>query len=391
MSTLSTEQIERLAEKMLLGTITPEEQALLDEWARRAPGDQLYWASGDADEAALKSRLLARIRETAGLDPETYEERETPVRRMPPVRRIRWTAAAVVLLLLTGGGYLFLHHPAGTPANAATTPKSTGAPGHDAAILTLSGGRQVLLDSTRQDTVLIEGNAIVAGAKGRLAYDPGSSSGREMVFNTLSTVRGGQYQLTLPDGTKTWLNASSSITYPTAFTGTNRPVTITGEVYFEVAASPHQPFIVKAGSTDITVLGTHFDVMAYGDESHLRTTLVEGAVQVHQEDQTTLLHPGEQARVNAETHHIGVKKVDTDDAIAWVFGKLSLESDDIGSLMRQISRWYDVDVRFEGELPNTRLFGTINRNVNLSDMLTALGSFGIKARLTGNTIVVSAR
>jgi transmembrane sensor len=400
MPPISTEQIERLAEKMMLGTITPEEQAMLDEWARQVPGDQLYWASGDANEAGLKSRLLARIRETAGLE-EGHEEMETTVRRMPLVKRVRWSAAAVVLLLLAGGSYLFLHRPSGVPSMASTAAasKSVGAPGHDAAILTLSGGRQILLDSTMQDTILTEGNDIIAGTKGRLAYNPGSlredqgssAAGGETIYNTLSTARGGQYQLTLPDGTKAWLNASSSIRYPTAFTGTSRPVTITGEVYFEVAINPHRPFVVTAGATDITVLGTHFDVMAYSDESHLRTTLVEGAVRVQQGDQTTLLHPGEQARINAETHRITVKKVETGDAIAWVNGRLSLESDDIGTLMRQISRWYNVDVRYEGTPPNARLFGTINRNVNLSDILTALGNYGIKARLSGTTIVISAQ
>ena len=385
----------------MLGTITPEEQAVLDEWARQTPGDQLYWASGDANESALKSRLLARIRETAGLG-EGHEEMGTPVRRMPLVKRIRWTAAAAVLLLLAGGSYLILHRPSGRPSIASTAAglKSAGAPGHDAAILTLSGGRQVLLDSTLQDTILTEGNDIIASANGRLAYNPGSPSregegssaaGGEIIYNTLSTARGGQYQLTLPDGTKAWLNAASSIRYPTAFTGASRAVTITGEVYFEVAGSPHHPFIVTAGSTDITVLGTHFDIMAYHDESQLRTTLVEGAVRVRQGDQTTLLHPGEQARVNTETHHIAVKKVDTNEAIAWVRGQLSLESDDIGALMRQISRWYNVDLRYEGTPPNARLFGTINRNINLPDVLTALDGYGIHTRLNGNTVVVSAK
>ncbi len=404
MPPISTEQIERLAEKMMLGTITPGEQDVLDEWARQAPGDQLYWASGDADETALKSRLLARIRETAGLgeSPEEKgpEQMGTPVRRMPLTKPFRRAAAAVVLLVLTGGSYLFLHHAAGVASIAATatTTKSAGAPGHDAAMLTLSGGRQIILDSTLQDTILTEGNDIIASAKGRLAYNPGSSSREggsdasgETIYNTLSTARGGQYQLTLPDGTKAWLNASSSIRYPTAFTGGSRPVTITGEVYFEVAASPHRPFIVAAGSTEITVLGTHFDVMAYPDESQLRTTLVEGSVRLHEGDLTTLLHPGEQARVSAGTHRIAVKKVETGDAIAWVNGRLSLESDDIGTLMRQISRWYNVDLRYEGTPPNARLFGTINRNVNLSDVLTALGSYGIKARLSGTTIVISAQ
>jgi len=400
MPPIPTEQIERLAEKMMLGTITPEEQTVLDEWARQTPGDQLFWASGDADEDALKNRLLTRIRETAGL--EAQEEMETPVRRMPLVKRIRWAAAAAVLLLLTGGSYLFLHRPSAKPSIASTTAasKSAGAPGHDAAILTLSGGRQIILDSTLRDTILTEGNNIIASANGRLAYNPGSPSregeggsaaGGEIIYNTLSTARGGQYQLTLPDGSKVWLNAASSIRYPTAFTGTSRSVTITGEAYFEVAVNPHRPFIVTAGATDITVLGTHFDVMAYNDESHLRTTLVEGAVRVRQGDQTTLLHPGEQARVNTETHHIAVKKVDTNDAIAWVHGQLSLESDDIGALMRQISRWYNVDLRYEGTPPNAQLFGTINRNIDLPDILTALDGYGIHTRLNGNTVIVSAQ
>lgn len=378
---------QELANKWVEGTLSPAERKELEDWYASGQDLPVLLPPGfAAGEAMQEQQMLQTIREKVGLG--------APIIPVPQIRKtIRWVAAAVILLSLTGSGYLLLHHPAGSPSKAVTgaISKPVGAPGHDAAILTLSGGRQVLLGNTLQDTVLTEGNAIVASAGGRLAYNPGNSSDGEMVFNTLSTARGGQYQLTLPDGTKAWLNAASSITYPTTFTGTNRSVTITGEVYFEVAASPHQPFIVTAGSTDITVLGTHFDVMAYSDESHLQTTLIEGAVQVHQGDQITRLHPGEQARVDTETHHIGVKKVETDDAIAWVNGRLSLESDDIRTLMRQISRWYDVDVRYEGILPNARLFGTISRNINLSDVLSSLGNFGIKAELTGNTILVSAR
>jgi len=391
MVSLSSEQIESLAEKMLTGIITPEEQAQLNEWASQAPGESLSWDTEDADEVALRNRLLARIRETVGIGQE-----EAPVYRMPWIRRAGWAAAAAVLILVAGGVYMLLHNKTGRGALVANAvpAKPIGAPGGNKATLTLSTGQQLVLDSAMQDTVLIDGNAVVASGAGRLAYNAGkgaASVATEMVYNTLSTARGGQYQLTLPDGTKVWLNAASSIRYPTAFNANDRKVTVTGEAYFEVRDNPHLPFTVTAGSTDITVLGTHFDVMAYNDESHLRTILVEGAVRVKEQDQQALLHPGEEASINMITRHLRVRKADTEEAIAWVNGKLSLESEDLRTLMRQISRWYDVDIRYEGTPPNVQLFGTINRNVNLSDVLTALGRYGIRTRLEGNTVVVAAR
>jgi ferric-dicitrate binding protein FerR (iron transport regulator) len=252
-------------------------------------------------------------------------------------------------------------------------------------VLTLSGGRRIVLDSTAKDTVLVEGADIVANAGGRLAYNTGSNPGAEILYNTLTTPRGGQYQLTLPDGTKVWLDAASSIKYPTAFTGKERVVAITGEAYLEVAHLEHQPFKVMVGGRTIEDLGTHFNINAYDDEPTRKVTLLEGSVKV----EGRILVPGEQATMDPLSGQVSVLQVETGQAIAWVNGKLSMDSLDVRAIMRQVSRWYDVDVVYEGAIPQGRFWGVIDRNVQLSSVLAVMEANGIHARLEGKKIIIS--
>lgn len=260
------------------------------------------------------------------------------------------------------------------------------APGGNKAVLTLSGGRRLVLDSTAADTVLTEGADIVANTGGRLAYKTGSSTDTEIAYNTLTTPRGGQYQLTLPDGTKVWLDAASSIKYPTTFTGKERVVTVTGEAYLEVAHLEHQPFKVMVGGRTIEDLGTHFNINAYDDEPTRKVTLLEGSVKV----EGVLLAPGEQAVIDPVSGKINIQRVETDQVVAWVKGKLSMDNLDVREIMRQVSRWYDVDVVYEGSIPQGRFWGVINRNVALSNMLGVMRENGIRVNLEGKKIIVSA-
>jgi ferric-dicitrate binding protein FerR (iron transport regulator) len=226
----------------------------------------------------------------------------------------------------------------------------------------------------------------VSGAFRRKKGDMGP-----VAYNTLTTPRGRQFQVVLSDGSKVWLNAASSITYPTAFTGTKREVSITGEAYFEIKNDARHPFIVAAEDEKITVLGTHFNVMAYPDEGQMKTTLVEGSVRISRGTEKVVITPGQQASFSPKTGHIAVMAVQTPEIIAWVSGKLSLNNLDISAIMRRLARWYNVDVEFEGPVPQGHFWGVINRNVNLSSVLSVMNANGIHAQLEGNKVIVSSK
>jgi transmembrane sensor len=320
----------------------------------------------------------------------------------------RIARVAAVLLLLAAAGWWFATHRRQVTGAATVAAKSPDiAPGRNAAILTLSGDRQVMLDSATRDTVLTEGAAIVANAHGRLAYNTGSAVSSEIVNNTLTTSRGGQYQLTLPDGTRVWLNAASSITYPTAFGGRQREVSVSGEAYFDVVKDIARPFRVvirstmKTGTSDgeamkVDVLGTGFNIMAYADEPEIRTTLVQGAIRVHKGPASMLLHPGMQARVtsgatNEPNSFRLISNADTSEAIAWTTGFFQFEDLGIQPIMRQIARWYDADIVYDPsatKLAGRHFGGRISRRLNLSDVLAILEANKIHFRIEGKTVHV---
>ncbi|HVU94344.1 MAG TPA: FecR domain-containing protein [Puia sp.] len=336
---------------------------------------------------AVDAGLVRRIE--AGLDeyeqslqyPDEPEESKTPQHlptgsRQPGILARIASVAALVLLLAGAGWWLAARHHKDIPTQTAQEkPRPDIAPGRNAAILSLSGGRRVLLDSAAEDTVLSEGAAIVANAHGRLAYNPGSAAPAETIYNTLTTQRGNQYQLTLPDGTRVWLNAASSITFPTVFGGDSRTVSITGEAYFEIAPKPSQPFHVKAAGLDIAVLGTRFNINTYPDEPASRTTLVEGRVRVTLDGASQLLRPGDQARVSEGRIRV-VADADIEQALAWKNGLVKLTGASIREVMRQVSRWYDVDVEYQGDLENAVFVGVVSRQQNLAKFLEVLEATG---------------
>jgi ferric-dicitrate binding protein FerR (iron transport regulator) len=332
-------------------------------------------SKGLALPASPKADAFLVRRIEAALDQYELEQQgrvgATPIRRL-----LRFCAAAAILLSLAGAGWwLNARRQVKSPAAIAAQPKPDITPGRNAAILTLSGGHQVVLDSIAEDTILTEGAAIVANSHGHLAYNPGNTPMTEVTYNTLSTARGNQYQLILPDGSKVWLNAASSITYPTAFRSATRQVTITGEAYFEVAAKASQPFHVKSAAQDITVLGTSFNINTYPDESASTTTLVDGSVRVSKGPDSRVLRPGQQARVQGELIRL-VNDADLEQALAWKNGLVKLTGADIREVMRQVSRWYDVDVQFEGNLDKAVFTGVVSRQQNLSKLLQVLEATG---------------
>lgn len=319
----------------------------------------------------IKTKLLASIRQP-----------DIKVRFRSPLRM--WgAAAAIVLLLGSTGMYWWLQRAA--MGVSALADKKDIAPGSNGAVLRLSDGSTLVLDSAGNGTVAIQGQVKVVKENGMIKYRGGTN---EVLYNEVTTDKGKQWRMVLPDGSGVWLNAASSIRYPLSFNGKERIVDITGEVYFEVVHNEAQPFKVRIGKHVIEDIGTAFNVNGYSDEPVMKTTLLEGLIRVN----GTLMKPGEQAQTNAGEMSVTVNKVDNAaDAMAWVNGQLSLESNNLQALLRKIARWYNVEIKVEGTLPETGFIGTIDRNVYLSDVLKALTVYGVNARLEGRTLIVSAK
>ncbi|MBO9153630.1 FecR family protein [Chitinophaga sp. GCM10012297] len=309
------------------------------------------------------------------------------VPRTTPVRRMRyWSwAAAAALLVIAAGVYRLTEQRAAQPAATVQRADKT-APGKQGAVLTLADGSTVMLDSMGNGVVASQGGTSVVLNEGQLAYDPGENGDAGNTFNTISTPRGRQFRIVLPDGTKVWLNAASSVRYPVAFTGNTREVSITGEAYFEVAADATKPFSVHFAEKGVVeVLGTAFNINAYTDEPSVKATLLRGSIRVNRQ---RVLQPGEQADINDNNDMTVNSDEDAENAIAWKNGLFVMSSTDLPALFRQISRWYDIEVIMKGQLPHRSFGGTIGRNVGLADIIEALNIYGVNCRLDNGQLIV---
>jgi transmembrane sensor len=332
-------------------------------------------------------------------DEENVAALRTVVRRFPIGR---WSAVAAAMLLLVAGGWFFLHH-SGRPVMApAVAVAADIAPGRSRATLTLADGSTVDLDEAKDGVISRQGGSQVVKREGsQLAYQ--EKEGRDAVtYNVLATPRGGQYQLVLPDGSKVWLDAASSLRYPTVFAGRERVVELKGEAYFEIAQNAAMPFKVnveKAGATmQVEVLGTHFNIMAYGDEPSMNTHLLEGTVRVHGGSMAKLLRPGQQATWNGRGQGTGagagtgevlsVGPGDMEEAVAWKDGMFRFNESTIEQVMRQLSRWYDVEVVYVNAPPKDLFRGEMYRNVTISKMLKVLEASGVHFTVEGKKILV---
>ncbi len=315
----------------------------------------------------------------------------------------RWWIAAASILLIAASTVYFLRKQTVTKTLLTTSNITKRVddifPGGNKAILTLTNGAKVMLDSMKNGSRTQQGNTkVIKLGSGQLAYEafsgPSKGGKREISYNTITTPRGGQYQVILPDGSKVWLNAASSLHFPTAFSGKERKVEVSGEAYFEIAKNASTPFTVHISSSHgqdggtVEVLGTHFNINAYEDESSIKTTLLEGAVKIFKDNETMILSPGEQAAVNKNGEIKLVKNTDVDEAVAWKNGLFEFDGNDIQSVMRQISRWYDVDVKYKSTT-SAHFLGTISRNVNASEVLKMLEMTGeVHFRIEGKSITV---
>jgi transmembrane sensor len=266
-------------------------------------------------------------------------------------------------------------------------------PGSNKAILTLAGGKTIVLKNAANGLLAqtVSGNVLKTN-NGQIQYsvtNKADAAANHENINTLSTPKGGTYQVVLSDGTKVWLNAASSISYPVAFTGKERSVTLTGEAYFEVAKNKDMPFYVSANNMQVRVLGTHFNIAAYSDDSEMTTTLLEGSVQVIKNNVRSMLKPGQKAVINNTSNNIAVSDANIEEAMAWKNGYFIFDDDDINGIMKKVSRWYDVSISYRGSPGDQKFGGTFYRSKSITELLQYLGKIGkVKFAVEGRRIIV---
>ncbi|WAC39000.1 FecR family protein [Pedobacter sp. SL55] len=364
----------KLLKKYLSGDCTPEEKAIVEDWylqlpfQKKAPNAEQVEASHD--------EVLGRLK----LRPKTRN-----IGYLKPI------AVAASILLCVGLGFILFNREIAPTATLAKRKLEEVLPGGNKATLTLADGSVIDLDKALNGEITkLNGIIIRKKEDGQLEYiiqdNPGAASGT----NTIATPRGGQYQVSLPDGTKVWLNAASSLTYPYPFAKNERSVELQGEAYFEVAKDRQRPFKVKASQQIIEVLGTHFNVNAYNDEPTQKTTLLEGAVKVAAGGTEVKLKPGEQAKFSAVNTQLVVdKNIDPDQYVAWKNEVFAFNNEDLKSVMRQISRWYDIDVVYKGKITTEKYFGEIPRSANLSEVFKILELNHVHVQISGKTMTIT--
>lgn len=266
------------------------------------------------------------------------------------------------------------------------------APGQQSAQLLLLDGSVVALDSMHVgETTSKAGIVITKAANGRVScdYNQSTSEVKSLAYHTISTPLGGEYQIALPDGSTVWLNANSSLRFPSQFQANKRHVELAGEGYFEITSDHNKPFIVSTKQQTIEVLGTKFNVFAYGEEALMRTTLVEGSISVQTATDRQILKPGQEAQSYHDSANLSIVSGDVQEAIAWKNGYFIFNEENIENIMQKVGRWYDVEVVYEGEVNNGLFGGTFSKNKSLQQLLKSLASTGqIRYKLTGRRVTI---
>ena len=415
---MDANQFSDLLKRYRLGTCTEEEKVWVEGWymERRS---KIYNPLTEAEEALAGEKIYSNVMDMLAIE---ATEKVIPLWR----RRKGWWVAAGTMLLMATAAYFLFSHKSSLPELVRTPKPETKPvmPGGNKALLTLADGSVIVLDSAANGALSQQGKTTVLKKQdGELVYKTGSNGNQEVIaWNTISTPRGGQYQVVLPDGTKVWLNAVSSLRFPAGFTGDERIVELTGEAYFEVASlrqaagggGKKLPFIVNilpsssgGGGGRVEVLGTHFNVKAYNDEDAVKTTLLEGKVKVstfgqfdnqsanpnvkNPKPQTLnykFLIPGQQASVAKDGQMIVDEDADVDEAVAWKNGRFQFTNADVETVMREISRWYDVTIEYAGKIPAEKFEGEIPRNSNITDVFKILELSNVHCKIEGRKITV---
>jgi ferric-dicitrate binding protein FerR (iron transport regulator) len=376
--------------------MTEQDRAGLDAWLQESPAHrELFERLTDPDN--IRQGMVQQYAIAASAGP-VFQKVMQGIQTQAPVRRISmlrysWAAAAVLVVIIAST-WLLVHNKSQISKSKIEHLAAAIQPGGNKATLTLSDGRQVILDSNTSTITDANGAQIINLANGQLSYN--NKSYIEKSYNTLTTPKGGKYQVVLPDGSKVWLNAASSIRFPVAF-NTERQVSITGEVYFEIAADKTKPFKVTVDNkSTIEVLGTSFNINAYDNEPSLNTTLIEGSVRVTNtssnptsKNRTSItLSPGQQSQ-QTSTEPLLIQHADIEKVMAWKNGIFNFEGADLATVARQLSRWYDIDIVLEGKLPEEKFKGKMDRALTLSQVLKILSETEVAFRMEGRTLIIS--
>jgi len=376
---MSYEKAKELLTKYKAGECTDAEKALVEKWLFQYQQNELDLSDERIDEIGQDIWL------------------NLPKPRVQVIKGNLWlriATAATILAFLSTGLYFILNST--SQNHYAVSFKTDVTPGCNKAILTLANGNQIVLTDVKTGKIANDGGAVINKvASGEIIYNNANSAAENTIysFNTITTPKGGQYHIVLADGTGVWLNAASSIKYPTAFSGDERKVEVTGEAYFEVIHNAAKPFRVVTGGQIVEDLGTHFNINAYADEPAIRTTLLEGSVKVTDSENIALLKPGQQAITRFKTgSEIKVlDHIDTDETVAWKNGLFQFNKASIESIMLQATRWYNVDVSYANGIKPTKTFtGNISRNSNLSQLLDILSYTGVRFEIDGRKIIVKS-
>ena len=403
------ERIIALIIKEIMGELTPEDQLELEHWRGMSTENQLVYeqilSEENIQDAPIDFEMSERTKAPAMRRFRELRQAYRAANSEPPGRvrffgrpYIRLVAATVIFLILSIGTWLFWNEKSHHAMRVAEA--NDIAPGGSRAILTLADGRQIVLQQARKGNIAVQGRSQIQKADSNLvtynsgihnqplALTPGGKP-EEMQYNAIQTPRAGTFQVVLPDGTKVWLNAASSLRFPVSFDGNSRTVSLVGEGYFEVAKDRNRPFIVQVGRSQVKVLGTSFNINAYRDEPTLNTTLYEGAVQVSGASGDRVLTPGQTAKIDTTTGGLQiVNEPDPTKEIAWKDHNFQFDNDSITYVMRQIARWYDVEIEYQA-YPTKTFYGEISMDNNVSDVLSALkASKGVNFRVEGKKIFV---
>lgn len=397
-----------LFNRLLEGELSPQETEALVEWLGSDDLDpgaaeiilaQLYQTRDHSEiDPGIAAALEARLPAILG------KQQDIPAAPVHSIRRHWIYYAAAVLLLLGTSTFLWFNnsHPKQESKTNSIPVKADIDPGKTGAILTLSDGRQVVLDTLDNGVVATEMGSSVSLNNGQLTYQKVGLASSPRVYNTLTTPKGRQFKVVLPDGTNVWLDAASSLRYPTIFDNTERKVEVTGEAYFEVAkridpaTGKKLPFRVKINDqTTIEVLGTHFNINAYSNEASINTTLLEGSVRIIHGIKKAEINPGQQAQVmNSEKIHTKQEQikvlsdVNIEKVMAWKNGVFDFEDVSLGEVMRQLERWYDIEVVYEKGVPNITFIGKMGRDLTLSKVLHGLEISKVHFKIDGRKLVV---
>lgn len=389
---MTQEYFDELLDKYVTGDLNEEGQLQLfrlleqPEYTRHLH-DRLQrdWDNSQYEEQAndlLRGVIISSVNRKI----DSIEKPSAPiVHRVHFLRKWGWAAAVAILVSTVVFALIYPKQSQDMTGESLVT-ASPVMPGKDGALLTLANGSQVLLDTVKNGEIALQGGATVKVINGALVYD---GKGKEVLFNTMTTPRGRQFQLALPDGTLVWLNASSSIRFPTQFAGKERSVSVTGEAYFEVVKNEKMPFRVLINDqAQVEVLGTHFNVNAFENEDIIKTTLLEGSIRTFaNKGEKLVLQPGQQAQIEKGS----IKKVNANPSqvVAWKNGVFDFNDITFDAAMRQLERWYDIEVVYTDGIPeDVELSGEITRGVTLNGLLNVLGKIGVKCRLEGRKLLI---